>query len=150
MKVDTRRDLQNFRISLTAPGLATGHFFLRKIALPATATYKGFSQAVPQSEGGSVQHGFRNVTLSWVNVDPRTVYYLKKYVSDCLAGTKTLYMTVPYNDGSKVGRRFIDVSGRPAPLDTAEGGVIDGGGMYFENLELFLNNVTIVNNPAVF
>lgn len=150
MLADTTKDFLNFRIALTLLGLSKGFLFLRKIALPATATFKGFSQSVPQSEGGAVQHGFRNVTVSWVNVDPRTTYYIKKYVDDALAGTKRLYLTVPYNDGTKPARRFIDISGRPHPIDAAEGGVIDGGGMFFEGLQLFLNDVTIENDPAVF
>lgn len=149
-KVNTSNDWQKFRIALTQAGLTTGFFFLRKIALPTTCTFKGFSQAIPQSEGGSVQHGFLNVTMSWLNVTPITAYYIRKYVTDALNGTKMLYLTVPYNDGTKPGRRFIDVSGRPHPIDTAEGGTIDGGGLFYENLQLFVNNVTVINDPATF
>lgn len=150
MKADTSKDFQNFRIATTLAGLNKGYFFLRKIAPPATATFKGFSQTVPQSEGGLAQHGFKNVTLSWVNADPRTLYYLKKYVDEVLSGSKRIYMTVPYNDGTKPGRRFVDISGRPHPIDAAEGGIIDGGGMFFESFQLFINDVTIINDPAVF
>ena len=150
MKVNTAQDFQNFRIATTLSDLNKGYFFLRNIAPPATATFKGFSQIIPQSEGGATTHGFRNVTLSWVNVDPRTVYYIKKYVNAALGGNKQIYLTIPYNDGTKPGRRFIDIVGRPHPIDAAESGIIDGGGMFFENLQLFINNVTIINDPAVF
>lgn len=138
--------LQKFRISLTAD-LSKGNFFLRGIAAPTTTQYQGFSETLPQADGGQVQHGYKNLILTWVSVDANTVYIIKQFVNDCLNSTKTLYMTVPMNDGSKVGRTFIDVSGRPLPIKVEEIGVPEWG-VAFNNMTLALNNITIVNNPS--
>lgn len=150
MIIDNRCDYKKFRIGTDATSLNRGYFFIRKIATPTVAQFKGFSEAIPQSTGGLVQHGYLNATISWVNADPNTVFIVKSLVDTALAGTQQLYLTIPYNDGSTRARRFIDIVGRPHPIDTSEGGVQGNWGIFFDTLELFINNVTIVNNPAVF
>lgn len=142
----TSNKLQNFRISTTSD-LSKGNFFLHGIAMPTTTQYKGFSETLPQADGGQVQHGYKNIILTWVSVDARTVYKIKQFVDSVLAGTKRLYMTIPMNDGTKVARTFIDVYGRPYPTDVSET-AYPNMGIAFDNLTLTLNNVTIVNNPS--
>lgn len=151
--IDTTMDVKSYRIAHSLVGLATSYFYALGVALPTTATYKNFSEQLGQSDGGAVQHGYRFAELTWVNVDPYTAFKIKEFVDFSLGSTKVLYMTVPYNDGSYIARRFIDISGRPIPLDIAEAGVVQGiggSGIFFDNLVLRLSNITIENNPAVF
>ena len=148
--INTLCDYQNYRISLTEAGLTTGYFFLRDIEPPDTAIYKNFSLTSSQSYGGQIQHGFAKVTLTWNVARSKTVYLLKQYLNTPY-GNRELYLTIPYNDGSVMGRRFIDVKGIAHPIDVTEGGTIPSrNGMYYENLVITLNNLIIVNNPATF
>jgi len=148
---NTKLDKCSFRIALTDPGLATGYLHLYGLALPTTINYQGFSGEFSRGAGAKVLHGYKNCTLTWVDVDAKTVYRIKKFADDALAsGTGLLYLTVPYNDGSVVGRTYIDISGVPHPITTQEAGNISGLGLAYDNLQLFINNITIINNPAQF
>lgn len=140
--------LQNFRIALTQAALPTSYNFLYKIASPDTAVFKGFSETVNQAQN-AVQHGYKNVELTWTNVNNNTVYQIKRFVDQALAGTRLLYMTVPYNDGTKPSERFIDISGIPYPVDPQPLPIAIFGSGY-QSLTLKLNNVTILSNPASF
>lgn len=144
--VNTRCDPLNYRIGPTLSGL--DFFFLVGITTPSTANYQGFSDKAAQGDGGQATHGYKTVTLTWVNADPKTVRRVKQYVNQALSSTKEIYLTVPYNDGSVIGRTFIDIVGRPWPIEAAEDGIQGNWGMVYGNLTLFVNNVTIVNNPA--
>ena len=139
-------NLQNFRIGEDATKLLTGQFCFYRIATPDTSVFKGFSEQIPQADG-QVQHGSKNVEITWVNPNNNTVYQVKKFVDAALASTKLLYLTVPYNDGTKVGERWIDIYGTPIPVNP-EPLPITWFGSGFSTLTLRINDLTILNNPA--
>lgn len=138
-----KRDYYGFRIATTLSGLTTGYFFLRGIEAPLTPVFKNFSEAVPQGDGGQAQHGYPNITLNWTNATIKTANGIKNFVDTALAGTKLIYITVPYNDGSSPSAAFTDFVGRPYPLDITESGTFSPYGATFE-FTLFINNVEFV------
>lgn len=140
--------LQNFRIATTQTGLTTGYFFVHKIPPPATAVFKGFTEQINQSQG-QVQHGYMNVEITWTNVTNIGVYNIKRMVDAILPTTRILYLTVPYNDGTKPGERFIDVYGVPLPVDPQPLPLAPIGSG-FQTLTLRVNALTVLNDPAVF
>lgn len=140
-----------WRLSLTEAGLATGYIFLRNLPEPSNCVWKSFSGKFSQSDGGQVQHGMVNVRLRWEALLPQHAWRLYRYLTLSLAGTNLLYLTVKKNDASGVGYNWVDCRGIPHPPDFEEGGTIAGNrGMFYSNVEVFVNNVVIINDPAQF
>lgn len=147
--LQTQNDLCNVRLSLSEASLPNGYIVHRKIQVPQVINYRGFSGLFSQSLGGNVGHGYKTVVFTWTNINHITSYRIKKFVDDAKSGSGLLYATVPYNDGSTLSRVFIDISGVPQIIDIAEAGNFSNVGVYFPSLELKLNAVTILNNPAL-
>ena len=148
--INTQCDFKSFRIATTEVDLTRGYFFTKGIDAPTTFIYKSFSEPFSQSFGGQVQHGFPNVTMTWVNVSSKTVKLISEYVRVALATpSRQIFLTIPVNNGIYIARHWVDISGTPYPIDTTEGGVLSSFGMFFDNLTLFINNISIVNDPAV-
>lgn len=144
-------DHLRFRIALTEGGLDKGHLFLRGIPAPITSPYKTFFVEVSQSQGGKAQHGYSHVELTWDVMEPRHVNYLKNLVDQALAAGGTIFLTIPKNEGSAVGRTFIDCSGLIHPTDFEEAGSIQGSfGMVYGPIKLTINALQIINDPAIF
>jgi len=150
MIVNNACDYQKIRIALTEAGLTTGYLFVQKIQPPDNIQYNSFSQLTNQGDGGKARQGFANAVLTWVNPNPNTLFQIKKIVDNALNGTRLLYVTIPLNDGSTSGRTFIDISCIPHPISGQEAGGFVARGIAYSAITLNLNNVTIINNPAVF
>ena len=150
MIVQNQCDIHKVRLSLTELGLSTGYLYLRKIQPPNLIQYSGFTDLVTVGDSGQSRQGFANAILTWTNPSAKTVYYIRKYVDDSLSGSRLLYATIPLNDGSTFYRQFIDISGVPLVISAQETGQFGSRGIAFNAIELKLNNVTILNNPASF
>lgn len=139
----------HYRLATTENGLATGHLFVWQLPPPTTATYRDHSQKFPQSDGGEARHGFRSVELTWNTLTPAQAYTIRRMVVTVLSAGNPLYLTINRADGTRPGNDWIDVFGRPRIPDIEpEGSIAGASGFYHRNVTLFVNNLTIVNDPA--
>lgn len=143
-----------WRIGLTEAALMKNYFQFFKIPEPTTSQFKTFSGTFAQSDGGQAQMGYYNLRMTWQALRPDQAFFIRVFIDAALgasaSGTGVIYLTVPYNNADKMSLRWIDIAGIPYPLDASVGGTINGGlGMYYENVELFVNNITIINDPAI-
>lgn len=134
-----------WRIS-TSSTLARQNFFVLGLPPPTTPVYKNFSALVPQSQGGQDRQGYINVTLLWDALTRQQAFILKSLVDTVLAAGTALYLTCDYNDGTYEPGYFVDISGTPTPLVLEPAGNTQG--LVYQNVTLFINNCTVVNNPA--
>lgn len=145
-----------WRIGLSEAALAKNYFKFFKIPVPTTFQFVDHSGTFSQSDGGLVQHGFYNMTFTWEALMPHQLRRIKAFVDGSLggvgSGTGFLYLTVPYNNGAKIGVTWIDTKSVPHPMNPQVGGTFTGGGtgMYYENVQLFANAVEILQDPAIF
>lgn len=134
-----------WRIS-TNSTLAHKNFFLLGLPIPQTPAFETYSTLVPQSQGGQTRQGYINVKILWSELTKYQAWKLNQLVETVLAAGTPLYMTVEYNDGTYLEGWFVDVSGTPYPLVLTP--VQNSQGIIYQNVEMTLNNVTVVNNPA--
>lgn len=134
-----------WRISTTST-LARQNLFLLGIPPPTTPVYKEYAALVQQSQGGQSRQGYINVTLLWDTLTRQQGFKLKALVEVALAAGSLLYATVDYNDGTYGPGHFVDISGVPHPVVLEPAG--NSQGLIYSNVTLFVNNCTIVNNPA--
>lgn len=130
-----------WRIS-TNSTLGRRNFFAVGLPIPNTPIYKGFSTLVPQSQGGQARQGYINVTVMWNELTREQGFTLKRLVETVLAAGTPLYMSVDFNDGTYPPGSFYDVSGTPYPVVLEA--VQNSQGLIYQNVELKLNNVTVI------
>lgn len=126
--------------------LAHKNFFLLGLPPPTTPVYRDESALVPQSQGGQSRQGYINITLLWDVLTRQQGVKLKSLVDIVLTAGTELYATVDYNDGTYEAGHFIDIRGIPHPvvLEPAQ----STQGLIYQNVTLFINNITVVANPA--
>lgn len=141
-----------YRMSTSDTGLATGYFFLREIPPPSEVVYKAYARVYDTSRGGAIQQGYYNVEILWQTLRPKQAYAIKQLVDAALAtANKYLYLTIDRQDGTSPGRDWIDVYGYPREMEIVQKGPIVGSsGVAHENVRLFVNNLTVLNDPADF
>lgn len=141
-----------WRLALSEATLDRGYLFLRHLPPPTNSVYKIFSGVSSQSDGGAVQHGYIQATLTWSILTPAQANRILRYVDVSLAGSGLLYATISKNNATGVGKHFIDIRGIAHPMDIEEEGMIVGSdlGMAYQNVRLFINNITVINDPAIF
>ena len=125
-----------YRIGDSEPNLIP--FFVLGISPPNTSQYKPYTKSNDQSDGGMIQTGYKTLTLTWSNVTTATAYRIKQRVIP----TQQLFITAPKNDGTTT--EFYNFSGYPQPIQVREGSKTYGKGMYYQDLTLTLNNVTVL------
>lgn len=142
-------ELLNFRMATTELGLEKGYLFLRKVPTPNRADYKDYSAKFDQSVGGQARHGYKNVTILWTSLTPLQVNKIKAMITAVKAGNDLIYLTIDRNNGDSLNYDWIDVSGYPHQIDPEEDGDLVGSqGRAFRNIQLFVNNLTIINDPS--
>ena len=134
-----------WRISATST-LARKNFFLLGLPPPQTPVFETYSQLVPQSQGGQSRQGYINATLLFESLDRYQAFVLNQIVETVLTAGTPLYLTVDFSDGSTLPGSFIDISGTPWPIVLTPAS--NSQGVVYQNVELKVNNCTIVNNPA--
>lgn len=141
-----------WRLSVSEAGLARGYLFLRDIPPPSTSVYKTFSGEFSQSDGGFRQMGYTNVVMRWKYLTSAHAHRLTRYVEVSLAGSGILYATIAKNNATSVGRDYIDIRGIPRPMNIEEEGEIAGSGLLvvYQNVQLSINNIVVINDPALF
>lgn len=136
-----------FRLAATEAGLNKGYLF--KYGLPAPQPeYRDYSVKASQSDGGEAKHGYKIVTFLWPELSREQGHQLRQLVE---SGNGTIYATFPRADGKKDGWDFIDVSGTPLVPDMSPANPIAGTDSWlYQNVQLIIRNITIVNEPASF
>jgi hypothetical protein len=137
----------NARIASTEAGLATGSFFAREMPQPQTF-YSDHSSRASQGEGGQTRHGYGSVTLLWDTLTAAQARDLKAVIVAAEATASGLiYVTLARNNADNGQFDWIDISGYPImPNFQAEG--IHGA--VFRNIQLVVNNITIINDPSTY
>ena len=140
-----------WRIASTEAGLARGNFKVRNIPPPDSAPYRGYSHRVSKTTGGQARHGYKNVRFFWEVLDRGQAAALKRVIQAGLDDAGLLFLTIDRNDGDAGGIDWIDVSGRPYMPDfDPSTPIASASRTAHERIELFVNNLTIVNDPASF
>lgn len=140
-----------WRIALTEAGLNLGWFFARGLPPPTNAPYHDYSTRVSHSEGGQSRHGYKNVRMFWETLTRGQASNLRTVLQAGLdSGTGLIFLTIDRANGSGSGPDWIDVSGRPHMPDFDPSRFAGATNIVHQNVELFLNNLTIVNDPALF
>jgi hypothetical protein len=134
-----------WRISLTS-SLSKGYFRNLGIPRPTEYTYKAYSEAVPQAQGGTSLQGYINMILIWARLSRSQLQILESFRSG--AGTGLLYFTVDRSNGSAMGFDWVDISGFPGALEYSD--EPGSRGNIKTGCQLKINNVTVLNTPASF
>ena len=145
MILDFNRWNLYWRISTTST-LARKNFFLLGLPPPQTPVFETYSQLVPQSQGGQSRQGYINATLLFESLDRYQAFVLNQIVETVLTAGTELYMTIDYADGTYLPGTFADVRGTPWPLVLQP--IANSQGVMYSNVELKLNNITVVAVPA--
>ena len=139
-----------WRISLTEGGLAKGSFYHYDLPEPSTAPFSDHSASVIKSDGSQGLHGFPQVTLLFDILSGPQAAILRQFI-DAGRSAGVLFLTVDRGDGSDPGPAWIDISGVPHRQSrlTQNGPLVGSRGKsHYTNVQLFLNNVTVVNDPS--
>lgn len=134
-----------WRIALASADLAKGAFFAWKLPAPQRPVYADYSVKVPQSQGGMTRQGYDNITLLWDELDGLQLNTLKTIVEAAIVAG-ALYLTIDRADGSGALNDFVDVHGLPHPLEFTP--TASARGTVFSNVQLFVNNLTVDNDPS--
>lgn len=135
-----------FRLAISEAGLAKGYLFTQGLP-PPQPDFKDHSVKVDQSDGGQARHGYQNVTLLWEVLTQAQGARLRQLVE---SANGTIYATFPRGDGKSGGWNYIDVSGTPLIPDMAPAARPEAGGWVYQNVQLVIRNLTIINEPANF
>lgn len=136
-----------FRLAASEAGLAKGYLFAHGIPAPQVE-YRDHSVKVSQSDGGQARHGYKTVSLLWATLTREQGASLRAIVEG--AGS-TIYASFPRGNGAGEGWDFIDVSGKPQMPDMAPDDTLAGRQTWiYQNVQLVINNLTIINQPASF
>ena len=139
-----------WRISTTEAGLGSGYYHALGIPPPTNAPYHDYSTRVGQSTGGQARHGYKNVREFWERMDRTEATTLKEIIEAGIALTGEVFLTVDRANGEGDTFDWIDVRGKPHVPDFDPSRFAGASDIVHENIELFVNNLTIVNDPASF
>jgi len=145
----------HWRIATSEAGLATGSFFVNKLPAPSTCFYQKTTVENPQSDGLQAVHGYQQTTLLWDVLNGYQYKTLKDVITLQSQAKSTIYLTIDRGDGSHSNPDWIDVFGYPyiQIAQSQEGPLIGryaGGSPDFRSVKLFLNNLTIRNDPSLY
>lgn len=142
--------LCDIRLAITEANLTKGYVtFSWGLPKPDLPVYNDSSTRVATADGGLSLRGWPSVILTWNRLSPRQARTVRKLVEDALDGGGLLYATID-RSWAGVGAQgdWIDVSGVPQlPQITPAGNT---SGLAKDNVTLVINDLTIVNDPAVF
>lgn len=134
-----------WRIGLTEPTML--YFVQIDIPRPDEPNYQDYTNLVPQGLGGNKATGYQFVNLAWSTLTSKAINQLRKYVDVARTDQSEIYLTIQRADGTTWGNDWIDVRGIPHEITYQKVGG-DAIGHAFRNVVLFVNNLTIVNDPS--
>lgn len=145
----------DYRIGLVEADLARGYWAAYDIPLPQLAPLLDSTEESSRSAGGQALHGYTTCPVLWTRLTMYQAWRVRRFIDDAKAGTGLLYLTIARNDAKHGGLYFIDINGYPhRPREAADDGDMAAraadGGQYIDNYLMFLNNITIVNDPSLY
>ena len=138
------------RIATSEANLAVGYLLYSwHLPEPTTPFYNDHSVKIATADGGQSLRGYRIVRILWNRLSAEQTQILNGLVREVKGNGGLLYMTVD-KGWSNIARinNWIDISGRPSIIDT--GPAQGTSGTMRDNVELTLNNVSVINDPANF
>lgn len=139
----------NIRLATTEAGLPNG-FAVYSLGLPEPSLplYADHSSKAVLASGGQALRGFQSTSILFSRLTFAQARTLRKLVEDSLSSTDGLmYLTIDKGwNGSGLLGSWIDVKGVPHMPDLAPVGNTQA--MIYDNVTLFVNNLTTVNDPA--
>ena len=145
--------LANIRLATTEAGLSKGYLiFSWGLPPPSLPVYADHSAKVALSNGGQAIRGYTSFSLTWDRgvLSNQQAWVLRDLVEAALAtGGKQLFATVDYGwNSTNAPGHWVDLKGEPHLGDFTPVG--NTGGLLKDQVTLFVNNLTEVNNPASF
>jgi len=117
------------------------------IPIPNEPVYKPYTKVLPVDLGSNKTSGYKNVTLSWSTMTSKGLNQLKSYIDPVRTSGDEIYLTIQRAEGETWGDDWIDVRGYPHEIEFQKVGGKAIGHAY-RNIVLFVNNLTIVNDPS--
>jgi hypothetical protein len=129
--------------------ISTMDYFLQTgIPIPTENPFNLYSALLPRGQGGNKSAGYQNATLSWATMGGEGLNSLKSYVDPVRATGAEIFLTLQKMEGETFGDHWIDIRGQPHVITYTKIGAKASGKAY-RNVVLFVNNITIVNDPSV-
>lgn len=142
----------NWAFAVTEADLGRFKLPTLEIPVPDIVEYKPFVDSVTVGDGGQRRYGYAQIRLTWETITDVAYRKVSAFIRVAEAGTDVMYATLDLNDDSHSGDHFVDLSGYPhymTDMPQIAGSVVGRRGIkIFRNFTLFLNNVTIVNDPS--
>jgi hypothetical protein len=143
-------ELYNIRLATSEALLARGYLIYSwGLPMPTLPVYADHSQRVATADGGIALRGYPSFSLTWNRLSAQQARTLRKLVEDAIDASGVLWATIDlgWNNSATAGS-WVDVYGVPhIPQTSPVGGTMAGA---FDSVTLFVNNLTIDNNPASF
>ena len=139
-----------FRIATTSGDLPNRWLSATyKIPSPDLYPYNGQAAVLSKQDGGIARRGFASVAWFWDRLDEDQYSLLAGLIVTAQATASGLiYLTTDLGPSPDFPKgTWADVSGKPGMLEGRQ--VPKSSGWVMQNVRLFANNITIINNPAV-
>jgi len=145
-------DPWNWRVAVTEPGLATGAFFNWKLPPPTVANFADHSEQKQRSDGTLAFHGRQILNIMWDILDAPQMGQLKFIINAGVTAGDVIFMTIDRGFGATFGRDWVDIRGIPHEPVVTQGGPLDyvTGAPHYRNVQLFINEITILNEPSIY
>lgn len=140
----------NWRIAVSEDRIPMGWFKARGVPPPDGFSYRNHAVKVNRYNGATGKHGYQNASIVWTrltNYQATVLAELINFARDDSANGY-LYMTIPRVDGEQHGMGWVDVYGYPNLSDLSASSPFFATGIMINNVELSLNNIIIINDPA--
>jgi hypothetical protein len=139
----------NWRIATSLARLPRGAF--PTVNLPPVVQWfpRDYAEKKNDAEGGVYRDGFMSYEILWTRLDQAQLPAFHRIFNVTIGGT--LYLTGLWYDTNNPAIRWVDMSGKPDFTDpTPNVPAYAYGQQVFSTARLRLNNVVLVNDPAVY
>jgi hypothetical protein len=139
----------NWRISSSLATLPRGAF--PSVNLPPVTQYfpRDYSVKVNDAEGGVHRNGFMTYELLWTRMVSDQLSAFQRIYNETIDGD--MYITGLWYDTLNPVIRWVDMSGKPDVTDpTPNVPAFAYGQQVFSTINLKLNNVVLLNDPATY
>ncbi len=139
----------SFRVATSSAGLQDGGALkARGITVPDLALYDDHSQRLARQDGGQALRGFAWLEWFWTEIDDMSLWRLNQLIDAAWTAGTPLYLTTDISgNGLLPAAYFVDLQG--VPLRPEARPIAQAQGRTFNGVTFRVNNITIINNPAV-
>lgn len=125
-----------------------------EIPVPDVVDYTPYANVITVADGGQRRYGYSQLRLTWETMNGRAYDKMSAFIIVAQASPNVMYATVDLYDSGRASSSawYVDISGYPhfMPQAAPLAGSVAGrrGQKVFTNVTLFLNNITIINDPS--